>query len=188
MPRHRDSALPAAITEGRMVSDLFPGVVTWREGPRVTRQEILAELARCGRLHAGCHAISDPTHPSRSRILLPDHHQNPLTAADILRLRLPDAQFAFLSACETGITAPELADESIHLASALHVAGYRHVVATLWAVTDRPAALMSRAVWTALARSGDRSVPYALHAAVRRLRRRYPLHPWAWAAHIHVGP
>jgi hypothetical protein len=184
-----ETALPAASAEVRMLADLFPGAVTRREGSMTDRRTVLADMARHSRLHLACHAVADPVHPSRSRILLADHRDHPLTAADIARLELPGADFAFLSACETGLTAAALADESVHLGSALQVAGYRHVVATLWAVADRPAARLSRDVWTAVAQEGDSArVPYAVHAAVRRLRQRYPRRPWAWAAHVHLGP
>jgi CHAT domain-containing protein len=83
-----------------------------------------------------------------------------------------------------------LTDEAVHLASAFHVAGYRHVVATPWPVTDRLAMrLTSRTVYTDLARHNDLTrLPGAVHAAVRQFRDRYLRHPFAWAAHIHIGP
>jgi CHAT domain-containing protein len=45
------------------------------------------------------------------------------------------AQLAFLSACQTARNpARDLLDEAIHLASAFQLAGYPHVVGTLWSV------------------------------------------------------
>lgn len=57
--------------------------------------------------------------------------------ADISRLRLRDVHLAYLSACSTTRTRPELADEAIHITGAFLLAGYRHVVGTLWPVVDR---------------------------------------------------
>jgi CHAT domain-containing protein len=45
-------------------------------------------------------------------------------------------RFAFLSACHTFTGVLSLADEAIRLASAFQVAGYRHVIATLWWISD----------------------------------------------------
>ena len=85
-------------------------------------------------------------------------------------------------------TPPALADETVHLASVLHVAGYRHVVATLWSVADRPALRVARAVYTDLASYHDIDrIPVALHQVTRALRDRYLDRPLAWAAYIHIG-
>lgn len=77
----------------------------------------------------------------------------------------------------------------MQLVSAFHVAGYRHVVATLCPVTDRPAIRLSRTVCTDLAKHNDLTrLPGAVHTAVRQLRDCYSRHPFAWAADIHLGP
>ena len=63
--------------------------------------------------------------------MLHDHEDTALTVAEIAQLDLPDADLAFLSACNTTDTAPRLVDEAVHITGAFHLAGYRHVIGTL---------------------------------------------------------
>ncbi len=168
-----------------MVAGRFPGRVTLLVGESATRTAVLAAMRGHRRIHLACHAVADLDHPSQSALLLAG---SPLTAADLGNLRLADADSAFLSACETARTGPVLSDEAVHLASALLVAGYREVVATLWPVPDRPALRLSRAVYDDPAsRTGAASTAAAVHRAVGTLRRRYPRSPFAWASQVHIG-
>jgi CHAT domain-containing protein len=68
-----------------------------------------------------------------------------------------------------------LADEVIHLASAFQFAGYRHVIATLWPIGDWPAATFAADVYNILCKTGEDGAAKAVHAAVRRIRRRSDL-------------
>jgi CHAT domain-containing protein len=99
-------------------------------------------------------------------------------------------EFAYLSACETA-SVNRLPDESIHVASAFHVAGYRQVVGTLWPTSDRVAARMATTFYTAMTGAGTRAdagrCAQALHEATRQQRRRWPHQPTLWAGYIHVG-
>ncbi len=58
------------------------------------------------------------------------------------------AELAFLSACETAQPGARLADEAIHLASAFSLAGYRHVIGTLWPVGDQHAVDIADDIYT----------------------------------------
>lgn len=101
---------------------------------------------------------------------------------------MDDAGLAFLSACSTARPGGRLADEAIHLASAFQLAGYRHVIATLWPIGDRPAVDIAAHIYTALTTTGESDVAGAVHAAVRRMRRRWGRDtPSVWASHIHAG-
>ena len=61
-----------------------------------------------------------------------------MTVNSLATVRLDHAQLAYLSACETSLSAsPELQEEAIHLTSAFQLAGYPHVIGTLWEVLDR---------------------------------------------------
>jgi CHAT domain-containing protein len=57
---------------------------------------------------------------------------------DIAARKLPNAESAFLSACwtATGVDKVHMYDESIHLAASLQLAGFRSIIATIWAVED----------------------------------------------------
>ena len=87
--------------------------------------------------------------------------------------------------CQAG---GRLADEAIHLASAFQLAGYGHVIATLWPVGDRHAVDFAADIYATLTITRDSNVAVAMHAAVRRMRRRWGWDtPSVWASHIHVG-
>jgi len=170
-------SLPAASAEDKPLRSLFPGTVTRLAGVKATRQAVLVAASTHRRIHVASHALANISNLSESRILLTADTQSPLTAADS-QLQLPDAELAFHSACETARVGPSLTDEAVHLASACHVAGYRHVVATLWLVADRPAIRLSRTVYTDLAKRNDLTrLSDAVHTAVHQLRDRYPRHP-----------
>lgn len=110
-------------------------------------------------------------------------------------------QFAYLSACHTASTLDfELLDESINLASAVLLAGYPSVVATLWQVSDQHAAVIAKDVYTSMLRKdATLDIQFAaegLHWAVRRLRNKTCKSPGfskrvddplLWAPYIHVG-
>jgi CHAT domain-containing protein len=136
--------------------------------------------------HFACHGESDFEHPSMSHLLLADHLDHPFTVLDVARLRLDHADLAFLSACSTARTGAALADEAIHLAAAFQLAGYRHVVATLWPVGDRWALKVAQGVYSALGTDASNTAA-ALHRATRRLRAILPDRPSSWAAHLYNG-
>jgi CHAT domain-containing protein len=153
-----------------------------------THEAVLAALPAAQWAHFACHATSDLADPSASRLLLADHRARPLTVVDITRLRLGDPEFAFLSACSTAQPGTRLPDEVIHLSSAFQLAGYRHVVATLWPVGDRIGYTVAEQVYAAVRDGGAGCAAHALHQATRDRRARFPNQPSAWAAHVHAGP
>ena len=179
------SDLPGALTEAAGLQRRFPGRVTVLTGPDATHETVLAALPGGRWAHFACHGASDLSNPSASCLLLTDHQQRPLTVVDVARLRLDDAGLAFLSACSTARPGDRLADEAIHLASAFQLAGYRHVIATLWPVGDQHAVDVAADIYTTLTSEGD--VAGTVHTAVRRMRHRWAHLPSVWASHIHVG-
>lgn len=83
--------------------------------------------------------------------------------------------------------AADLPDESIHLGSAFLLAGYSHVVATMWPLPDTAAVRIARKLYRMVDKQGA-DPALALHAAVREVRAtRWGL-PHIWASHIHFGP
>jgi CHAT domain-containing protein len=118
-------------------------------------------------------------------LVLHDHAEQRLTAQDISGLRLRGGQLAFLSACDTARTSGNLADEAIHLASSFQIAGYPHVVATLWPVGEK-AATVAKMVYDTLAKRN--CIATAVHHTTRELRRSSFNEPWWWGTHIRIGP
>jgi hypothetical protein len=187
MPRTPDAAdLPGAQAETAGLRRRLGGRVTVLTGPQATHEAVLAALPRARWAHFACHGAADPDDPSASHLLLTDHQQRPLTVADVARLRLDDAELAFLSACSTARPGRRLTDEAIHLASAFQLAGYRHVVGTLWPIDDGAAVAVADDIYAAVT-TGTGDVAGAVHAATRSLRNRWADSPSVWASHIHVG-
>ncbi|MFF6947181.1 CHAT domain-containing protein [Streptomyces iakyrus] len=182
-----ETNIPGARREARLLGELFGAGAEVREGPRNVRDEVLRALPQYPWAHFSCHGYSDATEPSSSRLLLHDHRQRPLTVTDVARLRLGHAELAFLSACSTARTGTALADEAIHLASAFQLAGYRHVIGTLWDIGDVPAVRVATDVYEVLKGEGPGNAALALHRAVLRRRAAAPDRPSEWAAHVHSG-
>jgi CHAT domain-containing protein len=157
-----------------------------------TRMQVLAELPAYPWVHFACHSYTDLVRPSASHLVLHDHAEQRLTVQDISGLRLRDVQLAFLSACDTARSSGDLADEAIHLASSFQIAGYPHVVATLWPVLDSHATQVAEEFYEKLANgtgADQDCFAIAVHEAIRKLRKSPPNnHPWEWGAYIHMGP
>ncbi|MGQ4380273.1 CHAT domain-containing protein [Streptomyces sp. SAS_267] len=159
--------------------------------PEPTRSNVLSLLATFPIAHFACHGVNDPGDPSQSRLLLHDHEDAPLTVAALAPVRLRHARLAYLSACESALTTDtKLVDEAIHLASAFQLAGYRHVIGTLWAIDDSWAVRIADDFYAGLVTDRvpdtDRAA-HALHHAVRAVRHTLRATPSLWAAHLHVG-
>lgn len=178
--------LPGAREEADLISARF--AATSRVGTQATRAEVLNDLRSHAYVHFACHGGLQVDNPSEGALYL---HDGPLTVLDVAALRLTGAQFAFLSACHTAVGGVDLLDESIHMAGALQLAGYRQVIATLWTIADQPAAHIAARVYD-LASDGQRldltRTARALHQVVRELRDAYPDNPARWASYIHTGP
>jgi hypothetical protein len=178
--------LPGAAAEVSLVNARFPDQATVLAGPEATYSSVTEALPRCPWVHFACHAVSDLADPSASYLLLSDHLTRPLTVLDLAQQDLDGADLAFLSACATARTGHRLADEAIQLAAGFQLAGYRHVVATLWPIGDLAAVRVAGDFYDVLA-ADDAPPAVALHHSACRSRRLTPRQPSAWAAHMHSG-
>lgn len=189
MPRTPDAPdLPGAQAEADHLAALIPGA-TVLVGADATRDAVLDALPASGWAHFACHGYSDPDNPSNSHLALHDHDRAPFRVLDLSRLRLRNAEFAFLSACDTARTTARLSDEAIHPLAAFQIAGFSQVVGTLWRVDDVVAPAFSQQLYGELIadRSGALRASAAVHRTVRKLRAKYPNLPSVWAAHVHAG-
>ncbi|MDJ0798866.1 MAG: tetratricopeptide repeat protein [Calothrix sp. MO_167.B12] len=96
-------------------------------------EAVLAALPHYNVLHFSCHGTANLQDPLTSGLLMSD---GLLTLRDLLNLNLDGIRLAVLSACETGLSGIELADEAISLPTGLLQAGVAGVVASLWSVSD----------------------------------------------------
>lgn len=176
--------LPATVAEATGPQSGHPGTVIGNADATVDR--VLAALPDTNWAHFACHASTNPRTPSEGGLHL---HDGVLPIARINRLELHEAELAYLSACSTGQTGWRHADESIHLASAFQLAGFRHVIASLWPLEDRTAATAAERFYALMppTPSADNS-PDVLHAVTRELRATYPDRPHLWAPLVHSGP
>jgi tetratricopeptide (TPR) repeat protein len=180
--------LRGAEREAGTLGPLLPGALVLSSP---TRAQVLEALPQYRIAHFACHGLADRERPGQSQLLLADHAIAPLTVADVVRLDL-SADLAYLSACRTGVTAPQLADEALHLTGAFHLAGYRQVIGTLWPVDDLAAADLAVDVYSRLTNNAStqpdtKRAAEALHHAVRTLRDRQPATPTLWAPYTHTG-
>jgi tetratricopeptide (TPR) repeat protein len=198
---HRQGRLTAAAREAAQLLSRLPHPILLVEPESgsattadqiPTRETVLAHLAEATVAHFACHGSSHLTDPSQSLLLLHDWQDDPLTVASLSPVSLEHARLAYLSACSTTLTrTPRLLDESIHLTAAFQLAGFPHVIGTLWEINDRYAADITDTFYTHLTDSKanidtDRAA-YALHSTIRALRDRLPITPSIWAAHLHAG-
>ncbi|MEO3778413.1 CHAT domain-containing protein [Micromonospora sp. B11E3] len=176
--------LPSAAREAQLLRARFPA--TALTGPAATRARVMAALAGHSCAHFACHGETDAE--GRAALFLADA---PLTMGDIAHLDLDGAHLAVLSACHTAMGAADLPDEAGHLAAALQVAGFRHVVSTLWAIADDTAVAVTEDLYSGLAGPDGAVEPArsagALHAVVRKLREQDPYQPSRWAPFVHHG-
>lgn len=172
-----------------------------------TPNQVLEQLPHHNLIHFACHGISDPVDPFNSRLLLSnpgatyyrnmDHIPGTLSVRDLLTHRSPKADLAYISACSTAnIKVATLADESVHIASGFQLAGFRHVVASLWKQKDDVCLEIAANFYRELfclrkepktASNDEWPVAAALHNAVSEVRAQRPEMVLQWASFIHIG-
>jgi tetratricopeptide (TPR) repeat protein len=189
--------LPGAAREASALQQLFgkrADLLGVEDTPPATYGNVMATLSSHSWAHFSCHGEIDLTDPSSSRLLLADYQTRPLTVLDLTHARLKGMELAFLSACATARAGSKLPDEPIHLAAACQLAGYRHVIASLWPIGMTDTAWLTTYFYRSLTPAGAASsdaastAAIALHNGVRRLRSIYRTSPSRWAPYSHTGP
>lgn len=165
------------------------------DGDKLSVDECLQMMESYSSIHLACHASQHPNDPLRSRFRF---HQGSLELGRITQRNLKNADCAFLSACQTSAGEETLSDEAVHLAAGMLAAGYKRVVATMWAISDRHAPGVAkefyRYLWERREGSGSgfdgsRSA-HALHHSIQRLRVSLDSSEGSilsWAAYVHFG-
>lgn len=87
----------------------------------------------------------------------------------------------------------ELKDKNVHILGAFQLAGFPHVIGTMWRVEDATAAQISSLFYNIVLKNGElrpSESAIALHKAVRQVRSDQggKLNPFFWAAFVHAGP
>ena len=142
--------------------------------------------------HFVCHGTLESGKPFDASFQL--HGSERLTLLDIVRSRLPTAEFAFLSACHTAeMTDGSIADEGLHLTAAMQYCGFRSVVGTMWAMADADGQDLVGDFYESILSSEEPGVPYyersalALRDAVKKLRSKNGVLLERWVNFVHYG-
>jgi tetratricopeptide (TPR) repeat protein len=170
--------LPFATKEVDILSNLCDSMGLASVKSQRCKQEVLHHFHQCMIFHFAGHGWTDAIDPLNSYLLLEDWRSDPLTVADLLDINVREKSpfLAYLSACGTGrIKGEKFMDESIHLLSAFQLAGFRHVIGTLWNVNDELCVDMARITYETIRDGGltDESVCRGLHKATVELRDRW---------------
>ncbi|MEV7177809.1 CHAT domain-containing protein [Kitasatospora sp. NPDC093679] len=175
-----------ALEEELAATDELPTARLVLRNGDATPTAVLAALRSHSHAHLACHGVRDGADPSRSRLLL---EGGELTISRLAAERLLDAELAYLAACHSAAVGEDLADESVSVASAFQLSGFRQVIGSLWTVEDAMGPLLARAVYRLLASPDTRGAARALHRALAELRT-HPRYrePLYWASVIHIGP
>jgi tetratricopeptide (TPR) repeat protein len=182
--------LPSAKTELEILARHFPPGEDNQQltGPKATRSAVRAALSGHSWAHFACHAGQLYADTGDSGFALWD---GALSVTDLAAEPGGEHDLAFLSACQTAAPSLRHLDEALHLAAAMQFLGYRHVIATQWAISDFLAPRVTDSFYASLTSYGpplSTRAPLALHHAVQALRRAHPANPLSWAPYIHLGP
>ncbi|KAK6537344.1 hypothetical protein TWF694_011536 [Orbilia ellipsospora] len=171
------ASLPNVEKEVGVLNDLCQSLKLVSVVPRSTRDDILKAMRDCKVFHFAGHGLADASDPSKSGLLLKEGVRNLLSVTDLQRNQLQSNPpfLAYLSACSTGAAeAEELLDEGINLVSACQLAGFRHVIGTLWEVSDPHCVDVTKTLYETIRDEGmtDRAICKGLHKGVKKLRDR----------------
>jgi tetratricopeptide (TPR) repeat protein len=192
-----ESDLPAVQAELEAIQRSMQDLHSVKSLVRPSKALVLENMKDFDIIHFACHGSSDLVDPSSSFLALQDNPSigpEKLTVKEILDANLGRGWLAYLSACSTAQNrVSNLMDEDLHLASSFQVAGFAHVVASMWPSKDsicaQVADIFYRSLMGADVAMGDRNRPVAeaLHSAVKEIRLQNFRQPYLWAQYIHSG-
>jgi CHAT domain-containing protein len=188
-----DDDLPGVKGEIKVIGKLEKWVaVTVLVSSEATPSSVTNGLRGSQLAHFACHGELETGKPFDASFKL--HGGSRLTLLEIVRSRLPDAEFAFLSCCHAAeITEESVADEGLHLTSAMQYCGFRSVVGTMWEMADTDGRDLAKNFYKSLFSSQDSSMPYyersagALRDAVQKLRYKRGITLERWVNFVHYG-
>ncbi|KAN0128213.1 CHAT domain containing protein [Lactarius tabidus] len=188
-----DHSLPGVKGEIKVIRSLEPRVtVADLVSSEATPSSVVEGLQGSQFAHFACHGLLETGKPFEACFRL--HEGSRLTLLEIVRSRLPDAQFAFLSCCHAAeITQESVADEALHLTAAMQYCGFRSVVGTMWEMADTDGRDLAKSFYKSLFASQEAGVPYyersakALRDATQKLRGKRGVNLERWVNFVHYG-
>ena len=156
-------------------------------GESATMERVVDAMKASDWVHFACHGEQVVDDAMTSGLLL---HDKKLELSEMIKMSLPRADFAFLSACQTATGDERVAEGSVHLASGMLFAGYRGLIATMWSINDEDAPQVAEDVYRRILKEGKpnrKEAARALHEATKRLREESGGDLLCWAPFIHIG-
>ena len=186
-----DENMPKALKEMRVVQAADTDVTTLFSA-KATPAAVLERLPDHSFAHIVSHGTLEPARPFEASFKL--HRGKRLRLLDIVRSQLPDAEFAFLSACHTAeLTDESIVDEMLHLAAAMQFCGFRSVVGTMWAMADTDGPDLAKYFYDSVFSDETRGERHfertavALRDDVANLRRKGGISLERWVNFVHYG-
>jgi CHAT domain-containing protein len=186
-----DELMPGAWDEISVVRHIKARVTTLIS-KKATPSAVMKHLRDHRFAHFSCHGILETGKPFEASFKL--YNEERLTLLEIIRSRLPSAEFAFLAACHTAeLTEESIADEGLHLSAAVQYSGFRSVVGTMWAMADIDGKFLAKNFYDSLFSERWEDVPYyertaeALRDAVKELRKKKRVTTERWVNFVHYG-
>jgi tetratricopeptide (TPR) repeat protein len=96
---------------------------------QASAETVAQQLSDTTIAHFACHGTQNASRPLESGFHL---REGMLDVADLMRLDLPHAFLAFLSACETAKGDQDQPNQAVHLCAAMLFCGFKSVVGTMW--------------------------------------------------------
>ncbi|KAH9859228.1 hypothetical protein J1614_012244 [Plenodomus biglobosus] len=194
------SALSGVAREEKAITEATKDVYTIIPPLRhPTADQVLRGIRESEIAHFACHGYSDLEDPSNSHRLLQKSSASGLVVDRLTVSTLLGATaqgrvwIAYLPACATAeIKVNSLVDASVHMAGAFQVAGFVHVISSLWPADDdvyvRVAELFHRSlVMCKNTADPNRAVAAALREPVLQIREEYASEPGVWALYVQLG-
>ncbi|EJC97795.1 TPR-like protein [Fomitiporia mediterranea MF3/22] len=156
---------------------------------KISHEAVIKALSGSTWVHFVCHGTLDPK-PFNYSFKLTDHG---LTLLDIVRGHIPNAEFAFLSACHTAEQSFLVAhDEVLHLAAAMQFSGFRSVIGSMWELLDEDGPFFAKTVYEYMQNCNEGEAKYKRAAAGLReaaigLKARDGIQTERWVNLIHIG-
>jgi tetratricopeptide (TPR) repeat protein/CHAT domain-containing protein len=182
-----DVTIPKVFQEIEIIKG-FVEDITSCSGMDAHKEAVLAGLQSHPWVHFACHGhLEEESFDSWFQL----HNSEHLTVLDLAKAQLPNAEFAFLSACHSAAgDIHGTPDESIHLAAALQFCGFKSVIGTLWAMVDDDGPDIADAFYKHMFCNTDtidlRHAAEALNTATRDLRKK-GVSLDRWTNFIHIG-
>lgn len=184
-------ALPGSLLETstilRRFQANFPsGVAQHLTGAAATRAAFVEAAGEKKHVHVATHAKRSEDRCGAVLVLAGgDDPDNNLTSEELGTLDLSGCELVVLAACNTNVGPRDLGESVTGLGRALHQAGVRNVISTLWSVDDGGSAVFFEAFYRELWNNG-RSIPDAM-AAARDACAAAGWGPGVAAAFVHYG-